>query len=516
MGTRVGSMAQHRVAAAALLIALTSVVALPVMREAEEGQVYIPGGAEEESTMDMLRDRQSQIALDIAHTKSSAPVDVQPELGETDTTKRVASLKDEMMTLHKGLKIWKKGETKSGDEDFNKLNGAIGHAEKGALKKAWTKGEHMLEKAAIDNHEKHPRAFAKEGAESLEKGMNMALKFTGDDVANVEKAPEAKEEGQKGDHYGAEVVDDYKKSDKVVAMAKENYVKKRGRTPKRAVSKMKKMGKKEVKVAMEAAKWALAKVKHDTNPNVKKRDEKLAKIIEDGAKKMETGVKDAVHLAEEKVSKKASRKPESFLQLRESSKPGSFKLPPQAIPSIHPLVRSDEAKVIAKQEKVDSAVQAAMQRVEKKMKADFAPASKKKAGTSSNAQTSTQKEATFLRGLKVMPLPDSLLQTGAPTDTYNTQPTPGYALPAVPVPSVGKGVQADIAKAMAHQKQLEAQEEASVEKEEKENDKLFAAADPQDMQSGSQRKALDAEISKATAATEQRSVAAGQKSAGIA
>lgn len=172
--------------------------------------------------------------------------------------------------------------------------------------------------------------------------------------------------------------------------------------------------------------------------------------------------------------------------------------------------------MIAKQEKVDSAVQAAMQRVEKEMKADFAPASKKKAGTSSNAQTSTQKEATFLRGLKVMPLPDSLLQTGAPTDTYNTQPTPGYALPAVPIPSVGKGVQADIAKAMAHQKQLEAQEEASVEKEEKENDKLFAAADPQDMQSGSQRKALDAEISKATAATEQRSVAAGQKSAGIA
>merc|ERR1719183_2876280 len=85
-----------------------------------------------------------------------------------------------------GLKVWKEGETKSGDESMHKLNAAMGQEETKALNKAWKKGESYVEQAAIKAHVKHPREFAKEGAESLQKGFKMVVGMTGDDVANVE------------------------------------------------------------------------------------------------------------------------------------------------------------------------------------------------------------------------------------------------------------------------------------------------------------------------------------------
>merc|ERR1711939_161506 len=151
---------------AALLILAAAASALPVFPDGEGGGGYIPGGAEEEPTMDGLEQRGIEIALDISHSRSSAPVD---ELGESESEsekesekeKQPPSAKEMNVVMGDGLKIWKEGEKKNGDESMGKLNNAMGVAEQGALKA----------------HLKHPKEVAKKGAETMEKGMKMVTKM---------------------------------------------------------------------------------------------------------------------------------------------------------------------------------------------------------------------------------------------------------------------------------------------------------------------------------------------------
>merc|ERR1711939_646203 len=276
---------------AALLILAAAASALPVFPDGEGGGGYIPGGAEEEPTMDGLEQRGIEIALDISHSRSSAPVD---ELGESESEsekesekeKQPPSAKEMNVVMGDGLKIWKEGEKKNGDESMGKLNNAMGVAEQGALNKAWKKGKGYIEQAAIKAHLKHPKEVAKEGAESMEKGMKMVTKMVGDDTAHVEGEEKAAEKevpvGTKAEPHGEKVIDEFKESDKLVHQAKQDYDHKAKTAPKRYAKLKAKQAatvEKEAAFANKALEWANAKAKGDKNPAAKAKDQKLAKTV---------------------------------------------------------------------------------------------------------------------------------------------------------------------------------------------------------------------------------------------
>jgi len=479
------------------------------------------------------------------------------ELGESDKTKRVASAKEMNVVMGDGLKIWKDGETATGDESMGQLNTALGHAEEGALRKAWKKGETYVEQAAIKAHSKHPQEIAKEGAEALNKGFKMVTKMTGDDVANVEGEEKKAEEeapvssNKKVEPHGKKVIDEFKESNKLVHMAKVAHDERRANAPKRiAAMKQKKAVRveKEAHFAAKLAKWASAKASSDKNKQKKQRDTKLANkiskdtnIIFKAASRLDTAAKKAK--AEAATAKKPKTDPReklnpygyavtemehmkkgkkiakpsssmqrmtSWLQLGEGKVPPGFHLPAKAEGSIRPLVQADAVKVLARKAHEDSVVQAAMAKAEARIHGEFANTAKttrSQKKVKKPVKSRVQKEHDFLNSLEIPPKPQLLVEIAA---SARKEVPAGFRLPSAPIGSVQKGVQSAVNTAMAMQAQLEAQEEANVRKVEREDHERFGHLEPNDMHTYKQEKRLNKQMLKVTQKAEKEHQEAGK------
>lgn len=143
------------------------------------------------------------VAIATAAPVKEDHVDVHPDLGESAATgvKQEPTPQQALEVMTEGLKLWKEGETKDGDESMDKLDTAFGKLEDKAFAKAANKAEHMVEESVLVNHAPHPRQIAKDSAKEIERGLQMAATETGDDIKqfqNEVKRSEAQAVAQGG------------------------------------------------------------------------------------------------------------------------------------------------------------------------------------------------------------------------------------------------------------------------------------------------------------------------------
>lgn len=295
----------------------------------------------------------------------------QGRLGES--VKHPASKAEANMVLKLAKKTWKEGMDSKGVERMSKLNRAYGQEESGALKAAWKKGEHLIEKSAVTHHFAHPKQFAKAGAKSLMRGEEMAVHMTGDAVARVEgeESREGKEQmqaqktGKLSKHAskdgfeplvpdGKRELDEIKLSADITANAKKELKKK---LPAALAAKKKWMAEQKVKkakrLALAAAKKAAAKIYN--------------KKVHVGTKKVRR-----TRLKKAPGSKTAAAKLPNFLQTGESGMPPSFQLPAQAEASVQGAAQRAVEENLALKAAIDANEQGSIARVEAGIHEEFA------------------------------------------------------------------------------------------------------------------------------------------------
>lgn len=110
------------------------------------------------------------------------------DLGESSGVSATSPPTEEegMRVMQQGLKLWKQGEKKNGGESLSKLNKAFAKLEAKQFKQSAAQAEHYVEEAVIANHVKHPRQIARDTAKQVERGLSMADRYTGDDIAQFE------------------------------------------------------------------------------------------------------------------------------------------------------------------------------------------------------------------------------------------------------------------------------------------------------------------------------------------